>query len=136
MTGLEAISAHNGWAIAAVGISIVFTGLTVLSLIISQLHKVLKLWDDRGTIYRRMKEQRQEKKVAEELFLRLPQDVKQSARQFRLLTDRMGGDPFSLLELLDLADKCGLPRPHSALNDLILAKRILPDGKGYFWWNE
>ena len=45
MTGLEAISAHNGWSIAAVGITIVFTGLTMLCIILSQLYKVLDFWE-------------------------------------------------------------------------------------------
>ena len=48
MTGLEAISAHNGWNIAIVGISIVFTGLTVLSLTIAQLHKILSFLENGG----------------------------------------------------------------------------------------
>jgi len=38
--GLEAISAQNGWAMAVAGALIVISGLTVLSLVISQLHKI------------------------------------------------------------------------------------------------
>ena len=45
MYGLDAIAANNGWAISGVGISIVFSGLCVLSFVISQLHKVLNLWE-------------------------------------------------------------------------------------------
>ena len=41
MYGLHAISANNGWAITFVGISIVFTGLVFLALMISQIHKIL-----------------------------------------------------------------------------------------------
>ena len=41
MYGLEAINANNGWAISVVGVTIVFTGLVMLSFVIAQLHKVL-----------------------------------------------------------------------------------------------
>ena len=43
--GLDAISASNGWAISVVGISIVFTGLVSLSAVISQLHKLVDLFE-------------------------------------------------------------------------------------------
>ena len=133
MTGLEAISSHNGWAIAAVGISIVFTGLTVLSIIISQLHKALNFWDERGVRYQQMKEQWQKK---EGIDSHIPmKDIEESARQFNLLTERIG-EPFSLSKLLELSEKCGMSRPHSALNDLLLKKHIVPDGKGYYSWNK
>ena len=48
--GLEAINAHNGWAISVVGITIVFTGLVALSALISQLYKLVALYDDPGKI--------------------------------------------------------------------------------------
>jgi len=133
VTGLEAISSHNGWAIAAVGISIVFTGLTMLSIIISQLHKVLKFWDERGTRYQQMKEQWQKKEDIDECVL--IQDVEESARHFKLLTERIG-EPFSLPKLLELSEKCGILHPHSTVNNLILKKHIAPDGKGYYLWNK
>lgn len=132
VTGLEAISSHNGWSIAAVGISIVFTGLTVLSIIISQLHKALNFWDERGIRYQQIKEQWQKKEDTDSCVL--TEDIEESARQFNLLTDRMG-EPFSLPKLLELSKKCGM-HPHSAINDLLLKKRIVPDGKGYYSWNK
>ena len=56
MTGLEAISASNGWAISVLGISIVFSGLTLLSITIAQLHKLLDMWERRAEYYDRFKE--------------------------------------------------------------------------------
>ena len=44
--GLEAINAHNGWAISVVGVTIVFTGLVSLSVLISQLHKLVSLYNN------------------------------------------------------------------------------------------
>lgn len=43
MYGLEAINAHNGWSMAVVGPLIVMSGLTILAIIISQLHKLVAL---------------------------------------------------------------------------------------------
>jgi hypothetical protein len=43
--GLEAINTNNGWAISTVGITIVFSGLVMLSLVIAQLHRALALWE-------------------------------------------------------------------------------------------
>ena len=44
--GLEAINANNEWAISTVGITIVFSGLVMLSQVIAQLRSALALWED------------------------------------------------------------------------------------------
>jgi len=46
--GFDNITANNGWAIAVIGASIVFAGLVILSFVISQIHRILELWDKRG----------------------------------------------------------------------------------------
>ena len=48
MFGFDNITANNGWAMAAVGATIVFAGLVVLSFVISQIYKILELWEKRG----------------------------------------------------------------------------------------
>ncbi|WP_300459313.1 OadG family protein [Desulfobacula sp.] len=45
MYGLEAINAYNGWAMAITGPLIVISGLAILSIIISQLHKIIAIFD-------------------------------------------------------------------------------------------
>ncbi|NLB07971.1 MAG: hypothetical protein GX835_13565, partial [Desulfobulbaceae bacterium] len=45
MYGFEAISHHNGWVAAATGACIVFAGLSTLAFLISQLHKLVNLFD-------------------------------------------------------------------------------------------
>jgi len=46
--GLEAILTHNGFSMACIGGAIVFTGLALLALSISQIHKIIsfmkKVW--------------------------------------------------------------------------------------------
>lgn len=132
MNGLEAITAHNGWAISVVGISIVFTGLTLLSLTIAQLHKILDFWDHRETWMERIKQgPQQEEKIP---LLKLSADKKTEAGQYKLLIERME-EPFALPKLIDFSEKRGLTSPHSTISDMIRARLIVSDGKGFYRWN-
>ena len=135
MTGLDAISACNGWSIAAVGITIVFTGLTVLSLTIAQLHKMLDFWDNRDRFYAKFRNKQDREPAAEETCVVVPGDIHETARNFKMLADRMA-EPFSLPKLLEDAVRCGVPHPHAMLNKLILSHIIVPDGEGYYRWNK
>lgn len=127
MLGLEAIAAHNGWAMASIGTLIVFTGLVLLSLAVSQIHKILQLWDRRGGLIRPRESGRQETGLSPE--------VKIAARQIRLLIERIG-DPFSLPRLLELSQKAGLTRSRGMINELLEAGLIVPDEEGTFSWNQ
>jgi len=127
--GLEAIAASNGWAMAAAGITIVFSGLVILSLIIAQFHKVLNFFEDRVS---------QHKPAGGDAAARppdptLPPHLTETARQYKLVADRIG-EPFALPKLLEVAELSGLTHPHSTLNDLLKAGIVVPDGKGYFLW--
>ncbi len=134
MNGLEAISAHNGWAMAVVGISIVFTGLTLLSIAIAQLHKILDLWDNRTVHFQRLKERKKLKTPAPDI-LSLPEHSKDAVRQVKMLAEWIG-EPFPLPKLLEFSERRGLPSPYSTINDLLQASIIVPDGEGYFRWNK
>lgn len=125
MYGLEAISTHNGWAMAVAGVIIVFCGLVVLSSTIAQLHKVLRLLNGGAT--------GTEGAPATDPIMH--QNLAESARQFRLISDRTG-ESFPLPKLIGLAELSGLPRPHSTINDMLKAGFIVPDGKGYFFWKQ
>lgn len=127
MFSIEAISINNGWAMSALGILIVFSGLLLLSLTVAQLHKILKLWDKKNYYFQQIKKRLQRKDAK----LTLPKDIQNIAMQFELLIQRIG-EPFPLSKLLNIAEKCGLPQPQSAINDLMTAQIIVSDGKGYF----
>ena len=133
MKGLDAIAAANGWSIAAVGVSIVFTGLSVLSLMISQLHKLLTFWENRDQFFTSFRKRRVEAPPAEALIL-VPGDIREAARNFRMLAERME-EPFSLPRLLEDAVRCGISHPHATLNDLILSRVLVSDGEGWYRWN-
>ncbi|SMD06368.1 Oxaloacetate decarboxylase, gamma chain [Desulfocicer vacuolatum DSM 3385] len=131
MYGVEAISINNGWAISVVGVSIVFTGLMLLSLSISRLHKILNIWDNRNDLKIFRKKTQEE---PQNNLLPFTEKNKISAYHFRLLIKTMD-DPFSLQRLLYLAKISGLDRPHSNLCRLIKAGIIKSDHKGKYFFN-
>lgn len=120
-----------------VGVSIVFTGLTLLSLAISQLHKILGVWERKDEVIADLKGRFKapEKKEKEVQAVKLPGDFISIARQFGLLAKTLD-QKFPLPRLLEIALLSGLSRPHSTLNKLLKTGVITPDGDGYFKWNE
>jgi hypothetical protein len=130
--GLENISAHNGWAISFVGITIVFTGLTLLSLSIAQLHKILNLWENKDK-YINNRNHKTSTPAQTAPKPRIPSEDLETIRQYKMIVDRLE-QPFSLPKLLDTAMKIGLDRPHSTINKLLEKKIIISDGTGYFIW--
>ena len=129
MYGLEAIATHNGWAISVVGVTIVFTGLVLLAFAISQLHKLLDLWDNKHTL--KAKWALKKKQVPLVVFT---EKQKEAARQFQLLA-RTLDDCFSLPRLLKMAELSGLDLPHSNLANLLKSGIIKADQEGYFTWD-
>ena len=135
MYGLEAISANNGWTMAAMGITIVFTGLLVLSLLVSQLYRALSLWDKRVLFYEWIKNLGRKKEEMSVSDLDLPLHIQSAVAQFDLIVERLG-EPFPLPKLLELVEKFGLEKPHSTINSFIVSGLLSPDGKGYYLWKK
>ncbi|MBS0013577.1 MAG: OadG family protein [Desulfobacterales bacterium] len=135
MTGLEAIQHYNGFAMAGVGITIVFTALVALSLIISQLHKVLLAWENRAAWADAMRRwKRGNGRGTTEKELPDIEAIREPARQFHLLIE-FTGEPFSLPVLIKRAESRGLARVHFTVSRLIECHLIVPDEDGYFRWN-
>ncbi len=134
MYGLDAINANNGWSIAAVGIIIVFAGLVSLSLIISQLHRVLTFIEDPKKFA--FFSPKKNSDIKEQYTLTsLSNNQKQSAKQIFLLIKTMD-DHFSLSKLIGLAEITNLGKPYNNINTLIDSGIIEPDAEGYFLLNE
>lgn len=131
MNGLEAIAANNGWAIFVVGVSIVFTGLVLLSFSVAQMHKILAFWDNRKSLSLFQPRKKSKPAPPEIIF---SEKEKESARQFYLLSKTLK-DSFSIQRILDMAEVSGLEAPHSRLYTLINAKIVAPDNKGFFFWD-
>lgn len=148
MYGLEAISAANGWLITVAGISIVFSGLLVLSFFISNMEKAIRLWD------------KQKEKIKHSKISPIPESVGSaktgdvpekpsvtkvvwlSSEQveiynyYRWITERLG-EPFSLQRLLEHAEKRGIRRPYYHL-DMFLQEGLVYDAGedkiGFYKW--
>ncbi len=136
MNGLEAIVYHNGFSMAAVGISIVFTALVALSIIIAQLHKLLLVWDNRKALIQKLRGKRNASEAAKapEPDVSDFHNIHEEARQFNILIQVMG-EPFSLPELIYLAETRGIRHPHATAAHLITKGLVFPDNKGFFLWN-
>lgn len=126
MYGLDAINAYNGWAISVVGVTIVFTGLVTLSMAISQIHKLLNLWENRKELSLFNKKAPATDKIPVELT----PGQKEGARQFKLLAKTLN-EHFSLPRLLKLAQISGIDHPHATLASLLEADIIVSDNQGY-----
>ena len=139
MFGIENITQNNGWAMAAVGASIVFSGLVVLSLAISQIHKILKLWEDRQKHIARYKkpapgaeEQTRDTLSYEERHL---PSIESLSQTYSRLVDKLE-EPFILSQLFEIANKNDLPHPHLSIQRLQEADILVAQGDGTFTWNK
>jgi hypothetical protein len=137
--GFENISANNGWAIAVVGASIVFLGLVILSFVISQVHRILKLWEQRDEYFNRKEKQA---KIEESETIKAPvaiqrhlPTVKELTSIYRPLVEQLK-QPFDLLQLFEISKKMDLPHPHLSIKSLQEAGILAAQGDGTFIWDK
>lgn len=127
MIGLEAISANNGWAMAFIGAIIVMCGLATLSFIISQLHKIIALFE--------------KKKAVAPTITELPADIdilnnlEVAARTYQLITVDLG-ESFELVKLYERFERESLPHPHLTISAFRDAGYLIPLGSGLFSWRK
>ena len=139
MYGFENITANNGWAMAFVGATIVFLGLVVLSLVISQIHKVLNIWEKRDELFARPKDRPrpdEAQTVAGPVYQqrRLP-TVEELVSIYRPLVEQLK-EPFDLVQLYEISDKMDLPHPNLSINRLREARILIAQDDGKFTWGE
>lgn len=127
MYGFDAISDNNGWFIAAIGVSIVFTGLIVLSLVIAQLHKVLALVEKLTSKSEKIPEPKPDILIPPAD----PNDVETAVQVFTPLIEELSSE-FQLSELYALAKEYHLPHPHLSIRCLLESGRLQPLGDGVF----
>ena len=126
MIGLEAISAYNGWAMAVDGIIIVMSGLALLAFIISQLHKVIGLFEKKKALLH---------VSLQASDVNILTDLEATARMYQPLTRELG-DTFHLTQLYRIFEKEGLPHPHLTIRALRAAKYLQRTGEGLFSWKK
>ncbi len=130
MFGFEAVSAHNGWSMAVLGGTIVFSGLVLLSLAISQLHKLLELTEKR----REATETAAGDASGEAMPDHCPTDIEAVAAYYQPLVDDLP-QPFELAALYSLAIEKDFPHPHLTLRCFRESGILVPEGSGQFTWN-
>ncbi len=131
MYGLEAISAYNGWAMAIIGPLIVMSGLIILSIIISQLHKVVDIFDKKA---KQTAEPPIKSKNEISVPKILPNDILETAKIYQMLIDKLE-QPFELRNLYQVAEQNNFPHPILTVNRLRGAGILISEGEGLFIWN-
>ena len=135
MYGLEAISANNGWAMAIIGPLIVMSGLIILSIIISQLHKLVAIFDKKA---KQTTEPPTKSKVKskDEISVPkiLPNDILETAKIYQMLIDKLE-QPFELRDLYQVAEQNNFPHPILTVSRLRDAGILIREGEGVFIWN-
>jgi hypothetical protein len=132
--GLEAIQAYNGWAMAITGAVIVMIGLSILSFIISQLHRIVNLVDGRSNRKSRIKTDRDQALIPESKPQPPPlSDLGETMKQFQPLTQEIG-TPFDLTALFQVFVQHDDPHPHLTIRSLREQGYLIPDGNGLFTW--
>jgi hypothetical protein len=119
----------------------VFSGLAVLSLVISQIHKLMTFWDNKTQyLNKRSKEapapeivEEEEKEPAGPVLC--PSNIQAMATLYRPLVESLAA-PFQLIDLYNLAQDREFPHPHLTLTCFRQANFLIPQGDGYFTWNE
>ena len=124
---------------AVIGASIVFAGLVVLSFVISQIHKVLELWDKRSIRQEDLKEAATASKAQivqgpAYKVQHLP-SVNDLISIYRPLAQQLK-EPFELPQLYEISNKMDLAHPHLSIKQLWDADVLIAQGDGTFTWNK
>lgn len=130
MYGIEAINAYNGWAQALTGACIVMTGLGILCFLISQLHKIVALFERKEV----EKQAAPATVVTEETFPELcPSDLAEAAKLYRSITKSIG-ENFALPELYKACQTKNVPHPHLTIKCFREVGILVPSEGDTFSW--
>jgi hypothetical protein len=119
---------------AIAGAAIVMTGLTVLSFIISQLHKVIGLLEKKAVEVAAVPDYGSSTAAPKKILLDLD-DIDNVAQQIKALAAGLGND-FSLVALYRQLDTAELPHPHITVRQLREAGYLVRSGEGSFSWSK
>jgi hypothetical protein len=123
---------------AFAGALIVFSGLVVLSFVISQLHKILIFFEKKPVHIDRDSEtfdiEPQDDKPWLSLPKEFPTDIKEVARLYKPLIEEIG-QTFYLSQLYEMSKKNDFPHPHITFTAFRESGILIPDGDGVFTWN-
>jgi Na+-transporting methylmalonyl-CoA/oxaloacetate decarboxylase gamma subunit len=129
VTGIQAITANNGWAMAVTGALIVMAGLAILAFIISQLHKIIGLFEGHPT--KKKDEPPRARTIDSNVDMLC--DLEAIAKVYQAMTANMG-TKFNLLHLYQAVNNENLPHAHLTIRSLRDAGHLVPQGEGMFTW--
>jgi Na+-transporting methylmalonyl-CoA/oxaloacetate decarboxylase gamma subunit len=121
----ELISANNGWAMALAGALIVMTGLSILAFIISQLHRLVAVFEK--------KEVASVEATPEKIPEKFPDSLDKVAALYEPLVKQLP-ESFGLEALFALTQKNNFPHPHLTIRSLREAGLLVAQGEGQFSW--
>ena len=125
MFSFELITANNGWAMALAGALIVMTGLSVLSFIISQLHRLVDLIEKKETTPKATEPDR-----IPEIF---PDSLEDVAALYEPLVKQLP-ESFGIEALFALTQENNYPHPHLTIRSFREAGILIAQGEGLFAW--
>ncbi|GAB6887413.1 hypothetical protein JCM13304A_09110 [Desulfothermus okinawensis JCM 13304] len=132
--GMDAIISANGFSITLVGMLTVFLGLFGLYVILSELHKIILIWDNRSGLFTNIFFFK--KKTPFPGFDQIknnPPLIIEQAKQLYTLS-KFVGEEFSLRRVLELAKKRGLDISKDSIKVLIETEIIVQiDSDRYYW---
>jgi len=139
VTGFEAISYYNGWVMAALGATIVFSGLAVLSTAVALMPKLLNAIERALAPSEKPPVEAEspapEPEIAFKVPLSCPADIREMARLYEPIIHELG-EPFQLAELYKKTQFHDLPHPHLTISCLRQADFLLSQGEGMFVLNK
>ncbi len=131
MYGIDAINAADGWSMALVGALIVFSGLVMLSFVISRLHMLVNFFEKSEPSSNQPGTSNGQAVV---LSSKWPTDIREQLKLYQPVIDEL--DPsFSLTELYALANKNNLPHPHLTISEFRRSGILVSFGEGIFSWH-
>ena len=135
--GIANIAANHGWSQALLGITIVMTGLFVLCLAISQIHKLVAFWERRQNRIQAPPSgpSTEDQGIPEAAADQCPADLNAMVAIYRPLTESLGA-PFQLKDLYQLAAEYNLPHPYITIRCLREDGHLVAQGEGLFNWND
>ena len=131
--GFDLIAANNGWAMAFTGAIIVMIGLAGLALVISQLHKIISLFESKKSPQGKASEPTELSKAEQPLDWVC--DPEGASRVCQICT-ASSGDSFKLIVLHKELQRMSCPNPHLTIRMLRESGLLLPAEQGLFCWKQ
>lgn len=140
MNLIDLVAKYNGWNMALTGIAIVFASLIIVALVISRIHVLMGMWENKGALKKRLAslfKAEEKAPAADKAQAAIPAPLKESARTFQVFSGFLG-EQFKLADLIRFAEKRGMttPCPKLTIDALLKAKLIIKGENNLFCWDK